>query len=89
MGMGTETRSGLKSLDPEQVSTQRLHEAETSWIRWLSKFEAHVRSEGPDVQDYSARRKKRAEVQAKQLKYTKGKNEGKSIIQTELDTSEV
>ena len=51
--------------------------------------EVHVRSEAPDVQDRPTQRKKRVKVQAKQLKYIKVKNEGKNIIQTELDTSEV
>ena len=51
--------------------------------------EVHVRSKAPDVQGRPTQRKKRVKVQAKQSKYVKVKNEGKYIIQTELDTSEV
>ena len=51
--------------------------------------EVHVRSKAPDVQGRPTQRKKRVKVQAKQSKYVKVKNEGKDIIHTELDTSEV
>ena len=49
----------------------------------------HVRSEVPGAQDRPTQRKKRVKIQAKQLKYIKMKNEGKNIMQTEFDTSEV
>jgi len=79
----TQSRSQLLRLQ-QWWSGQRLHEAEASYIRRLSRFKVHARSKASDVQYRPTQREKRVKVQAKHVKHTKMKNEYEIVIQNAL-----